>query len=182
MNSFIGKSLFIAIIVVISLGIGSHFYYYSPFCPTIKKAVAVIHPTKGNHVSGTVTFFQEGTGVRIYTHLKQLAPGKHGFHIHALGDCACSDATCAGSHFNPTNHNHGGPLSTDRHVGDLGNVVANQDGIVTDEYVDFVISLNGPHSIIGRSVIVHADEDDYISQPTGNAGARIGCGVIGIAE
>ncbi len=182
MKHIINSLLFIIIIAAVSLGIGSHFYYYSPFYQSITKATAVIHPTKGNTMSGVVTFKQLKDGLHITAHLSGLTPGKHGFHVHEFGDCACDDAVCAGSHFNPTNKPHGGPHSSERHVGDFGNITADDQGNARYEYVDTHAMLNGPSSIIGRAVIVHADPDDLTTQPTGNAGARIGCGVVGIAQ
>jgi len=165
-----------------ALMIGSRYYYYSPFYKTIDKAVAVIYPTQGSWVSGTVTFVQEKDGLHITAQIKGLRKGKHGFHIHEYGDCACADATCAGGHFNPTHQPHGSPDQPNRHVGDLGNIIADEQGNATYETMDQQTTLNGPHSIIGRSVIIHEKEDDLVSQPTGNAGARVGCGVIGIAQ
>ncbi len=148
----------------------------------IIRAVAVIHPTQGNNVTGTVTFHEQTDGTHIHAQLHSLTPGKHGFHIHDLGDCSCTDGMCTKGHFNPTNQPHGGPNSKKRHVGDMGNIIADEQGNATLNFVDKIVTLNGPHTIIGRSIIVHADEDDLVSQPSGNAGARIGCGVIGIAE
>ena len=150
--------------------------------PLITRAVAVIHPTQGNTVTGTVTFQKQSNGTHIRAQLQGLTPGKHGFHIHELGDCNCADAMCTKEHFNPTNQPHGGLNSKKRHVGDMGNIIADEHGKATLDIVDNIISLNGPQTIIGRSIIVHADEDDLVSQPSGNAGARIGCGVIGIAQ
>ena len=89
---------------------------------------------------------------------------------------------CTKGHFNPTNQPHGGKNSEQRHVGDMGNVSADQNGNAVLDYIDTRIKINGPYGIIGRSIIVHADEDDLPSQPTGNSGARIGCGVIGIGD
>lgn len=168
--------------VLASLYLGSNYYYYSPFYAKTTKASAVIHPTKGNTVSGTVMFAQEQDGVRITANLTNLNPGKHGFHIHEFGVCACDDAVCAGDHYNPTNQPHAGPQDKHRHVGDLGNISADAQGNATYEYVDTHIALNGPQSIIGRTLIIHAQEDDFKTQPSGNAGARIGCGVIGIGK
>jgi Cu-Zn family superoxide dismutase len=145
------------------------------------KAVAVIHPTQGNAASGTVTFEHQPQGMLVTAKIHGLTPGEHGFHIHEYGNCSCADALCAGDHFNPTHKNHGGPHNPERHVGDLGNITADARGNVQYEYVDTFLTLNGPHSIIGRSVIVHEQRDDLVSQPVGNAGARVGCGVIGIA-
>lgn len=148
----------------------------------ITKAVCVLHPTGGNDVTGTVTFSQSGAGVVVVAEVEGLTPGKHGFHIHQYGDCSSLDATSAGGHFNPDEKQHGAPAAEMRHVGDLGNLEADQNGRATYEQVDSSISLNGDHSIIGRAIIVHAGEDDLTSQPTGNAGARVACGVIGISQ
>ena len=146
------------------------------------KAVCVVHPLGDAKVGGNVTFTQVADGVAIMAELTGLTPGKHGFHVHEFGDCSMMDGTCAGGHFNPEGTPHGGPESQQRHVGDFGNLVADRSGKATYQRVDGKIALSGPHSIIGRSIIVHADPDDLTSQPTGNAGARIGCGVIGIAD
>ncbi len=180
-NIFLHTLILIACSIV-SLGIGAHFYYYSPLYQRVTKAESVIHPTKGNSLSGVVNFEEKKDGLHITARMHGLTPGKHGFHVHEFGDCSCEDAVCAGAHFNPTNNKHGGPKDSDRHVGDLGNVIADSEGNAIYELIDQHTTLNGPHSIIGRSLIVHADPDDYVSQPTGNAGARIGCGVIGIAK
>jgi Cu-Zn family superoxide dismutase len=148
----------------------------------VTKAVAVVHPLGENKVKGKVTFTQQDGGVEIVAELSGLTPGEHGFHIHEFGDCSMADGTCAGGHFNPAGAPHGGPDDAKRHAGDFGNLRADSSGNATYKRVDQHIELGGPHSIIGRSVIVHADPDDLKSQPSGNAGARIGCGVIGIAD
>jgi len=150
--------------------------------PAVDKGVAVLHPTEGNKARGIVIFTKIAEGVQIVADIEGLSPGKHGFHIHEYGDCSAPDATSAGGHFNPENMPHGGSKDEKRHVGDLGNIVADQNGKGHLEMIDTVISFEGLHSIIGRAVIVHAGEDDLKSQPTGNAGPRISCGVIGIAE
>lgn len=150
--------------------------------PLILRAIAVIYPTKGNSVTGIVTFETKPDGTHIHAELHGLTPGKHGFHIHELGDCSCDDGMCTQGHFNPTNQPHAGLDSPNRHSGDLGNIIADEQGNATLSIINQQIRLNGPYSIVGRSIIVHADEDDLVSQPSGNAGDRIGCGVIGIAE
>jgi Cu-Zn family superoxide dismutase len=147
----------------------------------VSKAVAVLHPTQGYETAGTVWFTAEPQGVRVRVRLEGLTPGRHGFHVHEFGDCSRPDGTSAGGHYNPTGAPHAGRDAKLRHVGDLGNVTANESGIVDAEFVDSVIALQGPHSIIGRGVIVHAGEDDLKSQPSGAAGARVACGVVGIA-
>jgi len=150
--------------------------------PEITKAIAVLHPTKMNNVSGTIIFTKEDNGIRIIADISGLSQGKYGFHIHEFGDCSADDATSAGGHFNPESVNHGGPDAPIRHVGDLGNIEVGADSSGQYDRVDTVITFSGLHSIIGRSVVVHEGEDDLTSQPTGNAGARLGCGVIGIAR
>jgi len=146
------------------------------------KAVCVLNPTEGNEVSGIVTFTKTDGGIKIVANLKGLTPGKHGFHIHEFGDCSRLDGKSAGGHFNPDGKKHGAPNSEERHIGDLGNLLANEDGKAYYEMIDTNISFSGPHSIIGRAIIVHAGEDDLTSQPTGAAGARVACGVIGLAK
>lgn len=148
----------------------------------ITKAVCIVQPLGDSKVTGKVTFTQQKDGVEVVAELTGLAPGEHGFHVHEFGDCSMADGVCAGGHFNPTGAPHGGPEAEQRHVGDLGNVKADQSGKAMYKRVDKMIALNGPNSIIGRSVIVHAGADDLKTQPSGNAGARIGCGVIGIAD
>lgn len=146
------------------------------------KAVCVVHPLGDSKVTGKVTFTKQAGGVEIVAELTGLTPGKHGFHVHEFGDCSMMDGTCAGGHFNPDGKPHGGPDSLQRHVGDFGNITADSSGKASYKRLDKLITLSGPHSIIGRSIIVHAGEDDLTSQPSGDAGARAGCGVIGIAD
>lgn len=146
-------------------------------------AVAVIHPTEGNEASGVVTFTKVGDGVRVQASISGLQPGQlHGFHVHQYGDCRGANALSAGGHYNPTDMPHGGPIDTDRHMGDLGNLPVGDDGVANLEYTDLKLVLSGEHSIIGYGVIVHRDRDDLVSQPVGDAGPRIGCGVIGVGN
>ena len=142
------------------------------------QAEATITSVPGKAVSGSVRFLQERNVVTVSVNLSGLTPGEHGFHIHEKGDCSASDFSSAGPHFNPTGESHGGPQHTMRHRGDLGNLTADAHGKVAAEFSDSVLSLHGEHSIIGRSVIVHAGKDDLVSQPAGNAGPREGCGVV----
>ena len=152
--------------------------------PDVLKAVAVLHSTGENEAHGLVTFTKVGEGMQIVVDVQGLTPGKHGFHIHQYGDCSAMDATSAGGHFNPNDKPHGGPESEEHHVGDLGNIEADENGSASlvKIYIDPSLSLNGTDTIIGRAVIIHSEEDDLTSQPTGNAGSRVACGVIGIAE
>ncbi|SPF50159.1 Superoxide dismutase (Cu-Zn) [Syntrophobacter sp. SbD1] len=148
----------------------------------VTQAVAVMNPTEGSKVHGVVSFKKDAGGVRIMASIEGLSPGPHGFHIHEFGNCTSPDANSAGGHFNPTDMPHAGPNSKMRHVGDLGNIEADKNGVATLEVTDNLIRLAGPESIIGRSVIVHAGADDFKTQPTGGSGARAACGVIGIVK
>ncbi|KAI0322351.1 superoxide dismutase [Amylostereum chailletii] len=156
--------------------------------PTLHKALAVI--SGDSSVSGTVIFEQSSKSgpVTIRGELTGLDPSaKRGFHIHALGDMS-NGCTSAGAHFNPFHKTHGAPTDKVRHVGDLGNIISDANGVVKLHIEDHQLTLNGPLSIVGRAVVLHSGTDDLgrgnddESQKTGNAGARAACGVIGIAE
>lgn len=149
---------------------------------TIPKAVAVLHPTQGNKAQGVVTFAKEEGGVRVVAKLTNVPKGVHGFHIHEFGDCSSPDGSAAGGHFNPTAMAHADRTAEKRHVGDLGNITADDQGNAQLDYVDKHLEFSGANSIIGHAVILHANPDDYTTQPTGNAGGRIACGVIGVAK
>jgi len=181
MHSF--QTPLIALIVLSFTGVAVLAQTAEPKSPAPLKAIAVLHPTAGNNVSGTVTFTEVADGVQVQADIMGLSPGKHGFHVHEFGDCSASDLASAGGHFNPTNKPHAGPDAAARHVGDMGNVEADASGTAKLNYVDHEISLtNDQRSVIGRSVIVHAKADDLKSQPAGDSGARIACGVIGRAK
>lgn len=151
--------------------------------PHIGKAVAVLRGTKGNEkVHGVVTFTQTEKGVVIEAHVWGLSPGKHGFHIHQYGDISAEDGTSAGGHFNPAGVDHAAPNSEKRHVGDLGNLMADENGHAMYKKLDTVVQLHGHHAVLSRGLVVHAGEDDLKSQPTGAAGARLAVGVIGLAK
>jgi Cu-Zn family superoxide dismutase len=143
-------------------------------------AIAMLAPTQGNTASGVVEFKQDGDEMHVRIQIDGLVPNtRHGLHIHEVGDCRAPDASSAGGHFNPQGSEHGGPESQVRHAGDLGNVQSDVNGAAKSEIIVTGISLGtGNDSIIGRSVIVHAGADDLTSQPSGNAGARIACGLI----
>lgn len=143
-------------------------------------AVAEIMPTSGNEARGAIRLSGGNGTVKIAGSITGLEPGAHGFHIHQKGDCSAPDATSAGDHFNPHDDPHGSPrdLEDAHHVGDLGNITANEQGEAEINTEDNEIKLSGKDSVIGKAIIVHADQDDFESQPSGNAGARLGCGVI----
>ena len=143
-------------------------------------ARAELQARSGSQVSGSVTFAPKGDAVLVVARVSGLTPGEHGFHVHEGGDCAAPDAAGAKGHFNPGGMMHGYHQHMEHHAGDLPNLVANAGGVA--EYRQEVQGLRldaGPNGILGRSVIVHADADDYRSQPAGNSGRRVACGVIG---
>lgn len=147
----------------------------------VTKAICVVHALGDSKVKGKVTFVKQADGVAITAEITGLTPGDHGFHVHEWGDCSSADGSSAGSHYNPTKMEHGRPDAEHRHAGDFGNITADAAGNAKYSRVDKLLTLTGPTSIIGRSIIIHANPDDF-SQPVGNAGGRIACGVIGIAN
>jgi superoxide dismutase, Cu-Zn family len=146
------------------------------------KAICVMQSLSGSKVKGTIVFVQKGDKVHVKGRISGLTPGLHGFHVHEFGDLTDPKGMSTGGHFNPEGAPHGGIKSAKRHVGDLGNVKADKNGVATIDFTDTMISLHGKHSIIGRGLIVHEKADDEKTQPTGDAGGRIGGGVIGIAS
>lgn len=144
------------------------------------SAEAEILATEGQDTGGVIRFTRVGDEVRIEGTVTGLTPGEHGFHIHATGDCSAPDASSAGGHFDTGGHPHGPPDSPpdQHHLGDFGNITADENGEAQVSLTSSRLSMSGPDSIIGKAVIVHADPDDLHSQPSGNAGARVGCGVI----
>jgi superoxide dismutase, Cu-Zn family len=144
----------------------------------ISRAVARIYSTEVPQEAGVVYLIEETDGVRLIADLKGLTPGEHGIHIHKFGDCS-NKAEAAGPHYDMSNNQHGGPVDQKRHSGDLGNITANQSG---EAALNQLITGENLHFLIGRSVVVHASKDDLKTQPSGNSGARVACGVIGISE
>lgn len=144
-----------------------------------QTATATLAPTAGNTAAGTVTFAQKGDKVTVSAKLTGLTPGGHGFHVHEKGDCSAPDAMSAGGHFNPTNKPHGSPDAPNHHAGDMPMLQADASGnaTLTADLAGLTIG-SGTTDILGKSVIVHKDADDYKTQPTGNSGARVACGVI----
>jgi len=143
-------------------------------------ASATLEPRSGSNVRGTVTFTQVGDLVRVSGTVTGHTKGPKGFHIHEKGDCSAPDATSAGGHFNPTKSKHGGPYEPVKHGGDLGNLNFDAAGAAKPGFVvgDISVSSSRPDGIIGRAVVVHAAADDLKTDPTGNSGGRVACGVI----
>lgn len=144
-----------------------------------KKAEAELAPASKSKVKGQATFVESDGGVEVTITAEGLSPGDHGWHVHAKGDCSAPDATSAGDHFNPENKKHGGPEAAEHHAGDFGNLNAGKDGKATKTFTMKGVTLGeGETSLVGKALIVHEKKDDLKSQPSGNAGARIACGVI----
>lgn len=158
----------------------THHVYYGEYGPQVDEMVCVLSPTAGHDVRGTIVFTQQKGFVRVVADVTGLTPGKHGFHIHELGDISKSDGMGTAGHFNPDDRPLGAPGAARRNAGNLGNLDADETGHARLEWDDYDIHLNGPKTILGRSVIVHADEEDLSSQPTGTAGTRVAQGVIGL--
>ncbi|WP_343590368.1 superoxide dismutase family protein [Paracidovorax wautersii] len=147
-------------------------------------ATAQLQPTRGNQTTGDVRFVQQGDLVRVTGEVRGLQPGtEHGFHVHEKGDCSSGDGNSAGGHFNPTGKPHGHFGHGDHHTGDLPSLVADANGVARFmfETRSFTVG-SGVTDIVGRGLIVHANADDYVTQPTGNSGARLACAVIQAAK
>lgn len=156
----------------------------APAKSTASHATVHLAPASGSLVSGTLTLMPMGDGVHITGEVGGLKPGDtRGFHIHEKGDCSAADASTAGGHFNPAAQAHGRSGQGPHHAGDTDNIVADASGVARiDAHVSGVTLGGGAdNDIAGRAVIVHAAADDYTTQPTGNAGARVACGVIRVA-
>ncbi|GIK26391.1 MAG: superoxide dismutase [Cu-Zn] [Betaproteobacteria bacterium] len=142
------------------------------------SAEAKLAPTQGHTTTGTVVFVQKGSDIEVTAHVAGLTPGAHGFHIHEKGDCSAPDGMSAGGHFNPGGHPHGHPHKGPHHAGDMP--MLETDGYGNARLVAVLpgLTLAGANGIVGKGVIVHAAPDDFKTQPTGNSGARMACGVI----
>jgi Cu-Zn family superoxide dismutase len=144
-----------------------------------RQAHAALQARSGSQVSGHVQFTRAGDRLRIEAHVSGLTPGEHGFHVHESGDCSAPDASSAKGHFNPGGKGHGHHHGSERHAGDLPNLVADASGHASYKAEVALLALDSSsQGIVGRSVVVHADPDDYKSQPAGNSGKRVACGTI----
>ena len=142
------------------------------------SASADLLARSGSAVNGKISFSEAGGKLRVEAQVAGLTPGEHGFHIHEVGDCSAPDASSAKGHFNPAGKAHGHHAGMERHGGDMPNLLANAVGEARFSGEISGLSLGGTTGVVGRSVVIHADPDDYTTQPTGNAGARLACGVI----
>ena len=140
----------------------------------------VLEAKSGSSVRGQLKVVDAARGVRITGEVTGLTPGRHGIHVHAVGDCSAPDADSAGGHFNPAGSRHGGPKTGEHHAGDLGNIEANASGVAKVDITGVALSLaaDRPDGIRGRALVIHAQSDDEKTDPSGNSGARVACGVI----
>ena len=149
-----------------------------------ESAVAQVNPLADSGVEGEVTFEAEAEGVRVVANLTGLSEGAHGFHIHENGDCGPGeDGTpggAAGGHFAPNGDPHGAPTDSAgaHHTGDMGNIMADASGAAQLDTTFSFLALSGPESIVGKALMIHGGRDDLTSQPSGDAGDRVGCGII----
>lgn len=151
----------------------------TPVERSVTMAQSVMKPGKNQKIRGIIHYTQMGDKVKIEGVLEKLKPGPHGLHIHDKGDCSAADFTSAGGHFNPTQATHGAMDSAEHHAGDLGNIVADRKGRAKISLEASALSMSGAtNGIVGKSLVVHAAQDDYKTQPSGNSGDRVACGVI----
>jgi len=143
------------------------------------QAQAKLEARSGSTVGGVVMLKAMGDRLLVEARVSGLTPGEHGFHVHESGDCSAPDAASAKGHFNPDGKGHGHHHGSERHAGDLPNLVADASGNASYKAEVPQLKLgHGTHNIVGRSLVVHADPDDYKSQPAGNSGKRVACGTI----
>ena len=149
-----------------------------------RTATAALMAKSGSSVAGWVRFEKGRQGLHVTAEVTGLTPNaKHAIHIHEFGDITAADGKSAGGHYNPAGHPHAGPAAAMRHAGDLGNLEADANGHASyDRTFDDISIAGAMNPILGRAIVIHAGEDDLMTQPTGNAGARIACGTIGIAR
>jgi Cu-Zn family superoxide dismutase len=150
-----------------------------PAAPAAASLTVALSPKSGSKLGGKAIFTEVDGGVKVSIQVSGAPPGKVATHVHETGDCSAPDAKSAGGHFNPGQHSHGLPPAEARHLGDLGNIDVGADGAGALEIVVKGANLKpgDAASYLGRAIIVHEKQDDG-GQPTGNAGGRIGCGVI----
>ena len=148
------------------------------------RAVAKLESVKGSSVWGSVSFVERGGVVTVRADVRGLrSSGEFGFHVHEKGDCSAPDFTSAGGHFNPAGKAHAHFGQAERHAGDLRSLRADSEGNATYVFETSLLTVQpGPSSVIGKAVVIHANPDDYASQPAGNSGPRIACGLIKAAE
>lgn len=150
-----------------------------PVVSSEADARADLRPVPGRDVRGAVEFTEADAGVQVYARMTGLEPGRYGFHVHEVADCS-DPGTTAGGHFSPEDNPHGSPdaAPTARHAGDLGNITVDESGRAELRLGVAELEVEGERGVLGRSVVLHEGEDDLETQPDGDAGDPIACGVI----
>lgn len=173
------KILLAATILAIATGCANHPAGHQQHTSHEKRQAVAKLMTNTKGLTGRVEFTEENGQMTVTTYVDGLSKGAHGFHIHEIGDCSKADFTSAGGHFNPDKVDHGSLHSDKSHAGDLGNLVAGDDLKAYSSITAHGITLGqGATNIVGRAVIIHEKADDFVTQPTGNAGGRLACGII----
>lgn len=177
-------SLLVLCVVALIAGCGSQEQAYEEApkaaVEPLKRLDVLLKNKSGSDLTGIAIFVQDSLGVSLQLNIENTPPGEHAVHIHEIGDCSSDDAKSAGGHWNPTVEDHGKWGKAPHHLGDIGNIVVGEDGtgalsLTTDRWT---LGGGADNDIYGKAIIVHADPDDFTSQPTGAAGGRIGCAVI----
>ena len=180
------KTTLLLLLVCVSIALvscGTIEEIITPAMPS-QQAIAIIGPASGSNLTGTATFTQNGETITLMVEIQNVSPGLHAVHIHEKGDCSAPDGTSAGGHWNPTNVAHGKWGVGEFHLGDIGNITVGEDGTGKIELTTnlWEMGTGSDLDIVGTGIIVHAGADDFTSQPSGAAGARIGCGAIMLAN
>ncbi len=166
---------------IITLAILCVFFLSCSHQKLMNKTVVDLESKSNSKVTGVINIWETEDSIKVTANVKGLNPSsEHGFHIHEKGDCSAKDAKSAGGHYSPEDSKHGGPDQMNHHLGDMGNLTSDSDGVATKTIVikKLNISKGNKFSVKGKAIIIHNDQDDMTSQPSGNAGARIACGVI----
>ena len=186
LGAFRTKATLLLLLVCVSIALMSCDIIQEALMPTMpsQQAIAILGSASGSSLTGTATFTQNGETITLIVEIQNVSPGLHAVHIHEKGDCSALDGTSAGGHWNPTNVAHGKWGEGEFHLGDIGNITVGEDGTGTIELTTnlWEMGTGSDLDIVGTGIIVHADADDFTSQPSGNAGARIGCGAIQLAN
>lgn len=164
---------------LLALGLGSAGLVVAAEQPIVAKAVLM--PTTGSQTHGWVKFSGHGSSLRVWGEISGLKPGQHGFHVHEFGDCAAADGSSAGGHLAmAASQKHGSPAMAGHHTGDMGNITADTAGVAKFDQT-FQVPM-AVEAVLGRGLIVHEGVDDLKTQPSGDSGKRLACGVIGVSK
>lgn len=186
MNKNLVNTTLLSLVVIVSISLASCAVMQKMGIGTepSKQAIAALGSASDSSVTGTATFTQNGDTITLVVDIQNVSPGLHAVHIHEKGDCSAPDGKSAGGHWNPTNVAHGKWGEGEFHLGDIGNLTVGEDGMGRIELTTdlWEMGTGSDIDIVGKGFIIHAGADDFTSQPSGAAGARIGCGVIALAE